>query len=294
MYKTDALIKEHGRVGVGIERHDLAMCGHGAAIRFCFFHKPAEKGELALVAFLQKTFGVPLYADDAFLFVTLNGFYDAVGRISRRAEAISGIGHCLVVHGVNRKAFAEQASDDGIRFGRHIVRWYAARHFLVVFEERRRFGHSCAQILVHCSAERYGQRLNASAYAQHRDLPIIGEANQKQFVAVSFRIDFAQARNRIFPKIERVYIGTAGEHQAIDAVEHRKQQQKVVRRRNNQRNTPRRFDAGVIAFGELAAIFSKIARNAYDWACGMVRKMVRDREIISFNIKIHSPQYIME
>lgn len=115
-----------------------------------------RKRELALVAFLQKTFGVPLYADDAFLFVTLDGFYDAVGRISRRAEAFSGVGHCLVVHGVNRKAFAEQASDDGIRFGRHIVRWYAARHFLVVFEEQRRFGHSCAQILVHCSAERYG------------------------------------------------------------------------------------------------------------------------------------------
>ena len=36
MYKTDALIKEHGRVGVGIERYDLAMCGNGAAIRFCF------------------------------------------------------------------------------------------------------------------------------------------------------------------------------------------------------------------------------------------------------------------
>ena len=122
---------------------------------------------------------MPLYADDAFLFVTLDGFYDAVGRISCRAEAISGIGHCLMMHGVDRKAFAEQTSDDGVRFSRHIVRWYAARHFLVVFEERRRFGHSCAQILVHCSAERYGQRLNASANTQHRDLPIIGELNQK-------------------------------------------------------------------------------------------------------------------
>ena len=68
MRKTDALIKEHGRVGVGIERHDLAMRGYGAAIRFCFFHKPAEEGELALGRLLAKSIrGLPLYADDAFL-----------------------------------------------------------------------------------------------------------------------------------------------------------------------------------------------------------------------------------
>ena len=80
--EVDTLVKEHGRVAMGVEGQDVVMQVLCIAIVLGLVDKPLEEGQRSV-----ETFRMPLYADNALVFSTLDGFDNAVVGTCHDAEA---------------------------------------------------------------------------------------------------------------------------------------------------------------------------------------------------------------
>ena len=95
--ELDVLREKHRRVAVGVEGQRAAVHVAGLAVGGGFADEPVEEGR----ALFRKTFGMPLYADDALMLCALHGLDDAVLGVGDGTETGAGVVYRLMVEGVD-------------------------------------------------------------------------------------------------------------------------------------------------------------------------------------------------
>ena len=96
LVEVDAFGEEHGGVAVGVEGEYTVVDTVGGTVAGGFADEPLEEGQS-----VGKAFGMPLDAEDGFVFIALHGFDDAVGGCGHGAEERTGVADSLMVEGVD-------------------------------------------------------------------------------------------------------------------------------------------------------------------------------------------------
>ena len=103
---------------------------------FGTFDEVSEDGCHCFVAHRSVTFGVPLYADDIFHLIALNGLNNAIGRTCCHVEARTGPVYSLMVEGVDAQFVTKQMTQDAIALDSDRMCGDVAWSALAVFDGR--------------------------------------------------------------------------------------------------------------------------------------------------------------
>ena len=148
-----------------------------------------------------------------------------------------------------------------VRLHAYRVRGIAARHRLVVLQQRR-FGVLAAQILIEFAAQCCCQHLYASADAQNGNLLFAGQPYQHQFGFVSLRADASQLRHRLLAHEQRVQVSASRQQQAVYVLQHLSGRRLVFDGRYHQRYSACAEHRAPVSLGQLTAFLAIVARNA--------------------------------
>ena len=166
------------------------------------------------------------------------------------------------VHG-QRCPRCHDAGEQAVGHDVHGVGGIFARHLLVVLDEGS-FFILAPQVLIHLAAQCGNQHLDAAADAQHRDLSVVGHADEAQLGLIALRADAVEAGHRLGSREERVEVGPAAEHDAVEAVEQAVKHSHIAIRRDDYGHAARTQHRRVISLGQLATFGAEVARYSND------------------------------
>ena len=75
------------------------------------------------------------------------------------------------------------------------------------------------EILRHLAPQGHGERLDATADAQHRNLTVIGQTGDQEFCVVALLVDAMQQGRRLLASPEGIEIAATTEDQAVDTLQ---------------------------------------------------------------------------
>ena len=214
----------------------------GAGKEAGLLYQPCEERKTLLPHPLR----VPLNTEKRLALGALHGLGHAVCRGRGEPKPIARAADGLVVEGVDKEPVGPvEVVQERCRVDMHRVGGVMARRILRMSHQRGRLcgenptkkggrelaacvlGECLFDVLSHLSAQCHGQCLHATADAQHRDLPVIGQSGEEKFGQIALRIDAVQFGRRFCSAPKRIIIGSAREHQCIKSFERAEKNSRV-------------------------------------------------------------------
>ena len=234
---------------------------------------------------------MPLHADDAAVFVRFHCLYCVVGGYRRNLQVLARIVHRLVMERIDVYAHRSVGGQEGVAARRSVgIQMPVCGVCLVEHGAGRdgdrvcRFVLRCAlavlyaslDVLADVSAQCDGDGLHAAADAEHGQMAVVGEAAERQLVAVAQRIDRAELRHRLFAHPQGVVVAAAGEDDGMKSVEQREDRADVGGGREEDGSAAGTFHLKAVHTAQAEVFAAAVAGDAYERTGGSLGIYVVD------------------
>ena len=147
---------------------------------------------------------MPLHTKDIFEAGALHRLHHSIGGQGRDTEQRAGVFDSLVMERIDVDLLLRvQVVQHRSRLYTHAMGGQVSGTLLRMFDKG-------LYVLAYLAAKGHGQRLDATADAQHGYLPVVGQSGDEQFGQIALGIDTAQHRFGLLAHPQGVVVAAAG------------------------------------------------------------------------------------